>query len=159
MALAVALVVASAAYACVGYENTTKFDVKDATGTTDATKGKVGDKLVAVGTNIERPNHPYAVKLFAAPWVTEPKSMKARCGNLGTLQTVARTTGTGGFSGTFRQEFTLTYEASGLSLGPVSAHFCAIPYPIGEPLVTSSLGPLTPTESPYIYEPFTLAVL
>ncbi len=165
--VAIAVSAASVAYACVAFPETTKFKVKNAAGTADVTAGSTGDTLRAVGTRIQIADHPYQIKLIARPW-NDPALPDVnaggigvftdinRCGQLGTLQTVARTSSSPVmFDSSFDQQFTLTYSPTDVPPGPLAAHFCAIPY-TPEPVISGTLGAL---EGPYIYQPFSLTLL
>lgn len=159
--MAVVLGMASVAWACVGNPNETKFDVKDATGTVDATQGTTGQTLRAVGSDIDAPNSNYYVKLIAEPFLYDPnnpnKDALQRCGRYGTLQTVAKT-GPGRdypsqrLTSSFNQPFTLTMSAAGMAVGPRDSHFCALA--ALDPDVTFGL-----LEGPYIYRPFALTIV
>lgn len=159
--IGIVLSVASVAWACVPNVNNSKFTVKDAATGQDAMSGKTGQRMRAVGQNIQMPGWEYTVKLVSS-WYNhgvEQWSYNGRCGEFGTVQTVVRTDGFyaprtelgGDPKGywSFNQEFTL--DATGQQVGP--AHFCAIPTPV--PAGSFATSGTTGATEMYIYSPGT----
>lgn len=132
---AVVLGVASVAAACIpGQENTTNFVVTQAS-------GRTGDLMQATGTDMERGNWPYTIKLFPGAYNSSTYDLRSRCGTTGIPQTVAKTSDgtlashldnrdplyhTATEDGWAEHDFNVTFVLNaGAYAGP--AHFCAIP--------------------------------
>ena len=132
LALTIVVEATSVAWACVATLNyNSKFKETKGDGTANASSGKTGDQLRAVGgPGIEKPSWPYQVKLYPDRWNGTSTEMSSRCGTKGTLQVVTVSSGSPKdqlFTSSFNAPFTLNaVTAEGKPMGPGPAHFCAI---------------------------------
>ncbi len=122
---AVVTAVASVAWACVpSVDVNNNFTVKNGPCSTGSNVSTIsnGDTLRACGKNIENKDWNYWVKLYIGDHFDQTTNdLRRRCGDLGILQTTAKTDNVGWKMNKFDQQFTLNAPIQG------PAHFCALP--------------------------------